>query len=81
MRRCLARFRRKVCFVVSLDSEEQGSRSHGVPVGENFETFDVLMGCDGARSRVRESQKQIFGEVRGARIMKWSRRNLPLPLP
>merc|ERR1719355_497955 len=25
--------------------------------------FDVLMGCDGARSRVRESQPQIFGEV------------------
>ncbi|CAE7555429.1 Gars1 [Symbiodinium pilosum] len=48
---------------VKFTCDEQGSRSHGVPVGENFETFDVLMGCDGARSRVRESQKQIFGEV------------------
>jgi hypothetical protein len=26
-------------------------------------TFDVLMGCDGARSRVRESQPEIFGDV------------------
>ena len=48
----------------SAPSEEQGSRSYAVPLGENFQTFDVLMGCDGARSRVRESQKQIFGEAR-----------------
>ena len=47
---------------VAHESKEQGARSHAVPVGENFQTFDVLMGCDGARSRVRESQKQIFGE-------------------
>ncbi|CAE7437901.1 unnamed protein product [Symbiodinium sp. CCMP2456] len=49
---------------VKFTCDEQGSRSYAVPLGENFQTFDVLMGCDGARSRVRESQKKIFGEAR-----------------
>jgi len=31
--------------------------------GSNTAIFDVLMGCDGARSRVRESQPKIFGDV------------------
>ncbi|CAE6955787.1 Gars1 [Symbiodinium natans] len=48
---------------VKFTCDEQGANSYQVPLGENFQTFDVLMGCDGARSRVRESQKQIFGEV------------------
>jgi len=48
---------------VTFKCDELGARSHGLPAGVNVETFDVIMGCDGARSRVRESQKQIFGEV------------------
>lgn len=31
--------------------------------GKHTCIFDVVIGCDGARSRVRESQPQIFGEV------------------
>lgn len=31
--------------------------------GTNRRRFDVLMGCDGARSRVRESQPNIFGDA------------------
>lgn len=43
--------------------DERAALFHGVEPGSNTCTFDVLMGCDGARSRVRESQPNIFGDV------------------
>jgi len=46
---------------VSYDA--QAAAKYKVEAASRFETFDVLMGCDGARSRVRESQPQIFGDV------------------
>ena len=43
----------------NLAAEQQGI----TPGSHRVAMFDVLMGCDGARSRVRESQKRIFGDV------------------
>lgn len=43
--------------------DEQAATMYNVAPGRNTEVYDVLMGCDGARSRVRESQPQVFGEV------------------
>jgi len=48
---------------VQCSYDAQAAATFKVAPGSNAETYDVLMGCDGARSRVRESQPQIFGEV------------------
>lgn len=48
---------------VMCNYDTSGAESQGVEPGSHSELFDVVMGCDGARSRVRESQPDIFGEV------------------
>jgi hypothetical protein len=48
---------------VSCTYDIQAATLYNLEPGSRTDIFDVLMGCDGARSRVRESQKEIFGEV------------------
>lgn len=43
--------------------DEKAASQYDMDLGTNSLVFDVLMGSDGARSRVRESQATIFGEV------------------
>merc|ERR1740123_2575157 len=37
--------------------------------GQNFVVFDVLMGCDGPRSTVRETQGRYFGNIEKRKFM------------
>lgn len=48
---------------VKFSCDDLAAEHYGLSPGTHESNFDVLMGCDGARSRVRESQKGIFGEV------------------
>lgn len=48
---------------VKCTYDEKAAADYNKQQGSCTEVFDVLMGCDGARSRVRESQPQFFGEV------------------
>jgi hypothetical protein len=48
---------------VKCTYDAQAAATKQISPGLHTEVFDVLMGCDGARSRVRESQPEIFGEV------------------
>lgn len=48
--------------------DEQAAEEFGVQVGPNKEVFDVLLGCDGARSRVRDTQKAL-GEIEKRKFM------------
>lgn len=48
---------------VKCTYDQAAATQRGVEPGSHTELFDVLMGCDGARSRVRESQPDIFGEI------------------
>lgn len=53
----------KPMWQVQCTYDEPAATIHKLDPGKLTCVFDVLMGCDGARSRVRESQPQIFGEV------------------
>lgn len=48
---------------VKFSCDDLAAEHGGLVPGLHSRCFDVLMGCDGARSKVRESQAQIFGEV------------------
>eukprot|EP00931_Biecheleriopsis_adriatica_P050713 TRINITY_DN2938_c0_g1_i1.p1 TRINITY_DN2938_c0_g1~~TRINITY_DN2938_c0_g1_i1.p1 ORF type:complete len:793 (-),score=191.70 TRINITY_DN2938_c0_g1_i1:160-2538(-) len=48
---------------VKCTYDSEAAALHGVERGSNTCMFDAVMGCDGARSRVRESQRSIFGDV------------------
>jgi len=48
---------------VQCTYDEMAAARYKVDPGRRTEVYDVLIGCDGARSRVRESQPNIFGEV------------------
>ncbi|CAJ1344623.1 unnamed protein product [Effrenium voratum] len=48
---------------VRFTCDAAAAEQQNMTPGTNRRRFDVLMGCDGARSRVRESQPNIFGDV------------------
>jgi hypothetical protein len=66
-------------WLVKCTYDENAASKHNVQPGSNTETYDALMGCDGARSRVRESQPKIFGEVDKRNFKKndWCCRKCP----
>lgn len=53
----------KPMWQVKCSYDLPAATRENIEPGRHTSVFDVLMGCDGARSRVRESQPQIFGEV------------------
>ncbi|CAK8985407.1 [F-actin]-monooxygenase MICAL2 (Molecule interacting with CasL protein 2) (MICAL-2) (mMical2) [Durusdinium trenchii] len=48
---------------VTFSCDDLAAEQRGMAPGRHVRKFDILMGCDGARSRVRESQHRIFGDV------------------
>jgi len=68
---------------VKFRCDDLAAEHYGLSPGTHESNFDVLMGCDGARSRVRESQKGIFGEVDKRNFKKndWSCRQHPKSVP
>lgn len=50
-------------------SDETAAQQFGLTVGRSNMTFDVLMGCDGPRSTVRETQTRWLGDIEKRKFM------------
>jgi len=49
--------------------DKLAAEQYGVPEGTNTELFDALIGCDGPRSTVRETQQKHFGNIEKRKFM------------
>jgi len=49
--------------------DAQCAQQFGKDVGDNFEIYDCLIGCDGPRSTVRETQSKQFGNIEKRKFM------------
>merc|ERR1719223_1733607 len=54
---------------VELNYDEHAAEYFGKKVGKNREEFDCIVGCDGPRSTVRETQQKYFGNVEKRKFM------------
>jgi len=49
--------------------DEVSAKKYGMKVGVNQQDFDVIIGCDGPRSAVRDTQAKFFGNVEKRKFM------------
>jgi len=59
-----------VChWEVSAKYDEAAAKKYGKNVGVNLEEYDCIVGCDGPRSAVRDTQAKFFGNVEKRKFM------------
>uniref|UniRef100_A0A7S4WA74 Pyridine nucleotide-disulphide oxidoreductase N-terminal domain-containing protein n=1 Tax=Alexandrium monilatum TaxID=311494 RepID=A0A7S4WA74_9DINO len=54
---------------VDCSYDAKAAAKFGRSPGQTVETFDVIMGCDGPRSTVRETQAKLFGNIEKRKFM------------
>jgi len=54
---------------VELTYDETSAAKYGMKVGVNNTEFDCIIGCDGPRSAVRDTQAKFFGNVEKRKFM------------
>jgi hypothetical protein len=54
---------------VEATYDEVSAAKYGKSVGKNLEDYDCLIGCDGPRSAVRDTQGKFFGNVEKRKFM------------
>lgn len=54
---------------VQLNYDAEAAEKFGKSLGKTSEVFDCLVGCDGPRSTVRETQGKYFGEIDKRKFM------------
>jgi len=54
---------------VELQYDAKAAEQFKMQPGKNLEDYDVLIGCDGPRSTVRETQSRYFGDVEKRKFM------------
>jgi len=59
----------KTTWEVSLKYDAKAAAKYEVDEGVNVEEFDCLVGCDGPRSAVRDTQQKFFGNVEKRKFM------------
>mmetsp|Transcript_62803 Transcript_62803/g.141862 ORF Transcript_62803/g.141862 Transcript_62803/m.141862 type:complete len:839 (-) Transcript_62803:161-2677(-) len=59
----------KPTWQVDCTYDEQAAKKFGMTAGKNTMVFDALIGCDGPRSAVRNTQAKFFGEISKRKFM------------
>eukprot|EP00928_Gymnodinium_smaydae_P015746 TRINITY_DN15831_c0_g1_i1.p1 TRINITY_DN15831_c0_g1~~TRINITY_DN15831_c0_g1_i1.p1 ORF type:complete len:840 (+),score=243.47 TRINITY_DN15831_c0_g1_i1:165-2684(+) len=59
----------KPTWKVECSVDAQASQQFGMPQGKNEVVFDVIIGCDGPRSTVRDTQSKWFGNIEKRKFM------------
>mmetsp|Transcript_44442 Transcript_44442/g.95835 ORF Transcript_44442/g.95835 Transcript_44442/m.95835 type:complete len:792 (+) Transcript_44442:91-2466(+) len=54
---------------VECTYDEEAAKKYGREKGKHKETFDCLIGCDGPRSTVRDTQAKYFGNIEKRKFM------------
>lgn len=54
---------------VDCTYDEHAAAYFKMPPGKNTMTFDILIGCDGPRSTVRDTQAKLFGNIEKRKFM------------
>jgi len=56
-------------WLIESSYDKAAAEQFGVEEGTNYELFDALIGCDGPRSTVRETQQKYFGNIEKRKFM------------
>merc|ERR1719210_2978324 len=59
----------KPTWEVECNYDEEAAEKYGMTKGKNKMVFDVLLGCDGPRTTVRETQAKHFGNIEKRKFM------------
>jgi len=59
----------KPTWEVECTYDDTAAKKHGMESGKNKQVFDAIVGCDGPRSNVRETQSKHFGNLEKRKFM------------